>query len=244
MKRILLAVSLFVLLLIPYIGKAGDEFCFDAPAKGGAAACTPTISEPFTYSSNGYLDTMSSNVWTALNWYTHWTVTSSQVVCSAGGWETLSAMHSTAVGSPNQYAKIKVVMLDGNTSVGVALRFTDASTHFYSVIMNPTTLTWLHCVGSTCTSIATGSLAIANGDTVGISLTGAGASTYLRAFNNPVANCSTSATSWDATNDYDLQLITTSGTNNVDTGNYVGLSYNQGTANVGIVDNFYAGPLP
>lgn len=154
------------------------------------------------------------------------------------------ATHNTPLSTVNQYAR--AVIQRGTLFSGpqFIFRFTDSSSAFYTVAFDVNGTTWKHytAVGGTISTVGNNATPPASGDTVGITITGAGNSTVVRVWYNPTGNTPDSATSWggDATPDVTLSDDPASPVN---TGNIIGIGAVNNNGDTVTIDDFFGGDL-
>lgn len=217
---------------------------------GGVPAAAPSgaaFSDNFNRADN---DSLGSN-WTEAVGDAD--IASNALYFATGGWDPVLVSHNTSTNTVNQYVKISIPV--ANETYGqVVFRYTNSSTHFYTVAFNTPfscEIEWRHVAGSTGigaentigTSVDMGSCS--NGDSFGITITGTGDDTVVRVWHNPTANTPVSASEWDSGDTTpDASWTTNPGANAVDTGNKVGFAGIQNSAGEITFDSFYAGDIP
>ncbi len=246
MKKYLIFLLLILFCIPAHAEEGWQDTRLNVGVMGGGAAAGPKtiiITESFTY-ADGEIVYRSGGVWGEPLAIGFIGISTNRVYGSAGGWTTDWAYHTTTIGSVNQFVKITIIGIDANTVLGVAFRVQGATVtdHLYLLWFTNAVYYWTHSANGIDTHIVTGAFVV--GTSFGATITGTGDSTVIRVWNNPTANAPISATEWDSGDSTpDLELTTNPGANAVDTGNYVGVAITQNIANVGIMDNLYAGNL-
>jgi hypothetical protein len=250
MRKLLIGIAI-VLAFALNVEARGLMMAHGGAVAAGSSAKTIVITEPFTY-SNGYIEVVTSSVWleTYGNTPQEWSIGTNTAVCNSDSWSQTDALHTTSVGSANQFIKATLTF-DANTLIGFVLRATNITTHFYYLFFGTDTggAWWGHGIaaGASTTGtdiVADGASGLSSGDSVGVTITGSGNSVVIRIWKNPTANAPISVTEWDSGDSTpDLSITTDPGTDAVDSGNLVGVSCAQSTGGVGKIDNFYAGSV-
>lgn len=209
-------------------------------------------------SGNSFSDDMSGTFST--NWAVDNAADASKWAFSAGvmvftataPYQESHVRNKNACATADQYVKFQSAVINNNDgSAGAVLRaagatgdrylieITKAATgnNLYVVIANETLATQ-----TTLANVAAG-FGLANGDTLGVTVSGTGSGTHFRLWHNPTANAPTSMSSWDGrAADVDLSGYAGATANS---GQYVGLyGYASGTISPGSqFDNFFGGSL-
>lgn len=198
---------------------------------GGLAA----FSDDFTRADN---DSLGGN-WTEADGDID--IFSNTARLSEGGFgENFAIYSATACTTVNQYVRFTYQTEGGYPQI--PLRYTNSSTAFYFVEFSNTTVDWYHKsqIGGTSTQInaSSGSISIASGTVIGITVSGTGTSTEVKVWINP--GTGTDPTTWGAA----TITFTDNPASPVDTGGYVGLGGVQGSADVVRYSAFYGGDTP
>lgn len=158
------------------------------------------------------------------------------------------AIANTSLASVNQYVLVNIVTTVANGFPHIMLRYTDASSPYYTLEMQTDTGNWqwyrYASVGGSSASIGSViNLTHAATDRWGITITGTGTSTHIRLWKNPTANAPVSAGEWDSGDTTPDGEYTDDPASAVDTGNFVGLEAFLSGGNQVLFDDFYAGGL-
>ena len=229
---------------------AGSFRCVVTNAYGAitSAAAVLTVYDVYTPpSTNGFCDTFTSYgaAWETIRG--GWSITSSQLVPTAEGWdENLAVYTNTACATVNQYAKVRVMYPDTGRA-GVIFRFTDTNSPFYIVRFDAVNqlVRWFYMTNaaSDVVLIADTSIAIASNTVFGVNLNATGDDTTVRIWTAITNDAPDQATSWDS--DYTPEAtFADNPPAPVNTGSKVGLGAIISGADEVRLDDFCAGDIP
>lgn len=158
-----------------------------------------------------------------------------------------AAYTGTACTTVDQFVKVTLSATSGaNSSPGVVLRYTDASSPFYVVRFDSANnvMRWVYhssAADVSGTIIDSAAFTVSFPLVVGVTIIGTGTSTVIRGWSGPTANApGSSGTTWDGAGP--TASITTDPSPAVNTGSYVGIG---GSGALGLAwDNFFGGDVP
>ena len=163
--------------------------------------------------------------------------------------ENVYAYTGTACATVNQYVKVTFQFLTGADYPAIILRYTDASSPMYAIFFfnSEDRVIWTRKAnaadGSFTTIQTVDPFTVASGDVYGVTIDGTGTSTVVRIWRTPPSNTPTSSSNWGGDTTPDA-TFTTDPASPVDTGNYVGLGGETGSAGNVVFDNFFGGDCP
>ena len=157
----------------------------------------------------------------------------------------------TATSTVDQYVKftITTTTLTADPKFPcVIFRYTNSSSPFYPIFFNVNgdNVTWQHyptTAGGATVIETSGTLAIALGDTFGVTISGTGTATVIRIWKTPTGNIPTSESDWGGDTTPDV-TFTADPSSAVNTGNNVGIGGEQQTGSDINLDDFFGGDAP
>jgi hypothetical protein len=176
-------------------------------------------------------------------------ISSNRLRMQTGAWANHWIVYSgTATNTANQY--IKFTVADPSNYPQVMFRYTNGSSAFYFLELEYTTNNWnwsyRSAPGGSSTQINASAIDLAGtaqGKTYGVTLCGTGTSTAVRVWENPTG-LPTACDNWNGDSTPDGSFTDDPGANAVDSGSYVGLGGQSGTANDVHHDDFFGGDAP
>jgi hypothetical protein len=179
-------------------------------------------------------------------------IASSKYNIVTSGFGVVTSIYSaTACNTVNQYIKATLGVINVQYP-WLVFRYTDSSSPYYAFQLdgNNGTFQWYkydNAADTEGTEIGTAvdvGAGLVSGETFGITITGSGANTDVRIWRD-VTGLPSAADNWNGDTSPDATWLTTDpGASAVDTGNYLGIGGQSGSANTLTLDGFSGGDIP
>jgi hypothetical protein len=168
---------------------------------------------------------------------------------SSGSFANVTSVHNTSTGSLTQYVKVTITTA-GAQYPWLVFRYTDGSSPYYTFQLdgNSADVSWYHFASAAASSGTEISTAVNlgggafSGQTLGITITGTGASTVVRLWRG-CTGLPSAADNWNGDTTPSASWSVDPGGSSVNTGMLVGIGGQQSAADTNRLEDFFGGGL-